>query len=470
MARVLQTGFEFPGTGPTVGTGTGIPASWVPAAILPSLGLPITATGTSVAVLKQGTSTTSTYPISHKSLTGIGGSCYAYIAGSNGSGITASMTNGISEGTIGFAYRPFSSATDGLIFYALTSSGQVIFTLRYANSKFYLSTGSGLLSGSLLSQDNAVNLVGSYTGAVDTSVWSWITIEFRIHPTAGYIRVYVNSLAGSSTPVINVSTWAPGATIGAYKMLSTSYTIYSGAAYCIDDLSVNSKSISFVSSTGTLSSGNTITGAGSGATASVTYVENLDSTYGGSGAGRVTVSRITGTFSDGETISNGSGWSATIRFAGGNFEGLDYNSGRMGETYLVGLSLSADRSVEMTGSDGNAVNNYLLLNEQLADDTTFTQALGVSTALDLYELEDITQDVSIISAISINSRIKKAGDVNYAIPTIDIAGQKAYYVPADITTALSYRKQHSVIDVNGLSNEPLSKQNVNDLAVGLRFK
>ncbi len=225
-----------------------------------------------------------------------------------------------------------------------------------------------------------------------------------------------------------------------------------------------------IKGTGTLSSGNTITGATSGATASVTYVENLDSTYGGSGAGRVTVSGITGTFSDGETISNGSGWSATIRLAGGSFEGLDYNSGRMGETYLVGLSLSADRSVEMTGSDGNSVNNYLLLNEQLADDTTFTQALGVSTALDLYELENITQDVSIISAISINSRIKKAGDVNYAIPTIDIAGQKAYSTPIDITTALSYRKQHSVIDVNGLSNEPLSKQNVNDLAVGLRFK
>jgi len=470
MARVLQTGFEFPGTGPTVGTGSAIPASWVTAASMPSLGLPITAIGTAPTILKQGTSTTSTFPISHKSLTGIGGSCYALITGSNGSGITASMTNGISEGTIGFAHKPFTSTTDGLIFYALTSSGQQIFTLRYAYSKFYLVTGNATLSGTMTALDGAANLVGSYSGAPDSSVWSWITIEFKIHPTAGYIRVYVNSLGGSSTPIINVSTWAPGATIGAYKMSAVSYTIYGANAYAIDDLSVNSKSISFVSSTGTLSSGNTITGATSGATASVTYVENLDSTYGGSGAGRVTVSGITGTFSDGETISNGSGWSATIRLAGGSFEGLDYNSGRMGETYLVGLSLSADRSVEMTGSDGNSVNNYLLLNEQLADDTTFTQALGVSTALDLYELENITQDVSIISAISINSRIKKAGDVNYAIPTIDIAGQKAYSTPIDITTALSYRKQHSVIDVNGLSNEPLSKQNVNDLAVGLRFK
>ncbi len=185
MARVLQTGFEFPGTGPTVGTGSAIPASWVTAASMPSLGLPITAIGTAPTILKQGTSTTSTFPISHKSLTGIGGSCYALITGSNGSGIIASMTNGISEGTIGFAYRSTSSATDGLLFYAQTSSGQQIFTLRYAYSKFYLVTGNATLTGTMTALDGAANLVGSYSGAPDSSVWSWITIEFKIHPTAG---------------------------------------------------------------------------------------------------------------------------------------------------------------------------------------------------------------------------------------------------------------------------------------------
>jgi len=470
MARVLQTGFEFPGTGPNLGTGTNTGASWVTGSSISLLGLPVSSISSGSQIVKTGGTGFGAYSAAHRSLTDIGGSCYASVSGSDLTGIRASFDNGISEGVIGFAYKPNNSYGYGLYFGALNSSGQYIFTLRNHFGKFYLSTGQGYSAINQTTQESSTALIGSSSGSMDINVWSWVTIEFKIHPTSGYIRVYVNSLAGSSTPIINITNWSPGATIGAYRLSSTAYYVIDSKPFLIDDICINSKSISFASAAGSLSSGNTITGATSGATASVTYVENLDSTYGGSGMGRVTVSGITGTFSNGEIISNGSGWSATVRLAGGDFSGLDYNSGRMGETYLIGLSLSADRSIEMTGSDGNTVNNYQLLNEQLADDTTFTQALGVSTALDLYELDNITQNVSIISAISVNSRIKKAGDVNSAIPTIQLSGQSSYSIPIDITTALSYRKQHSIIDVNGISNEPFSKQNVNDLAVGLRFK
>jgi hypothetical protein len=384
--------------------------------------------------------------------------------------MTVSMSNGIAEGTIGFAYKPFSSgATGGLNFTAVTSTGLGIFTLRNVFSKVYLFPGGG--SYSTNEGTMAAASIANYAGNVDTSIWSWVSIEFKIHPTNGYIRVYINSIGGLSTPIINVSTWAAGATIGAYRMTGCTFMMYNSLAYYIDDVCVNSKSVSFVSSSGTLSAGNTITGGTSGATATVTYVENMDSTYGTAGAGRITITGITGTFTDGESISNGSGWSATIQLAGGDFDGLDYNSSTVGETYLIGLSLSGDRSVMMTGSDGDQVNNYLLLNEQLADDTTFVQAVGVDTALDLYELDDITQNISVISAISINTRIKKAGEINYAIPAVDIGGTTVYpSTPINITTNLSYAKKHTVIDINADQNQPFSKQNINDLAVGIRFK
>lgn len=125
----------------------------------------------------------------------------------------------------------------------------------------------------------------------------------------------------------------------------------------------------------------------------------------------------------------------------------------------------------MTGSDGNQTNNYALLNEQIADDTTFVEALGVATALDLYELENITQNATVVSAISINTRLKKSGEINYAIPAIDLNGTTQYSPSVlDISTNLSYRKKHSVIDVNQATNDPFSKQEINDLAIGIRFK
>lgn len=457
MARVLQTGFEFPGSGTAITSGIYIGTENMVAGYVPSLGLPILSAGHGVHKVPAGYSGSYT---AHKSITGLGGSSYLVPSGLNTSTSIGNTTVPIREGHFGFAYRPITSSGNSLKLEVKDSSGTTLFGLQIAGANF-----------SIVNYGYAA-AVASAPAALDTTVWSWITCSFKIHPTDGYIKAYVNSVSGNSTPLVEYS-YAFGATNGVKNVSSfllTSINTTSGV-YHIDDFVVNSKSISFVSSSGSIAAGNTITGATSGATASVTYAENYDSTYGISGAGRLTIHAISGTFIDGEEISNGSGWSATIQFAGGGEAGLDLNSSKPGETYILGLSLSADRSVEMTGSDGNQTNNYALLNEQIADDTTYVEALGVSTAMDLYELENITQNATVISAISINTRLKKSGEINSAIPAINLNGTTQYSPSVlDISTNLSYRKKHSVIDINQATNDPFSKQEINDLAIGIRFK
>jgi hypothetical protein len=48
--------------------------------------------------------------------------------------------------------------------------------------------------------------------------------------------------------------------------------------------------------------------------------------------------------------------------------------------------------------------------------------------------------------------------------------RKIHYPYLDISTNLSYRKKHSIIEINQATNDPFSKQEVNDLAIGIRFK
>jgi len=462
MARVLQTGFEYPGTATVLGGTSGTTTVYAisGSANLILLGLPISSS--SIASSSYAAKTISGYTggsPAHKSLSNLGGQAYLTIGGVSSTDIAFPLDNALSEGYVSFAYKPHVTNLAGLLLNFKNSSGTVLFNLRHTGGFFRLYSGNG-----------TTTLAGSSASlsSFDNSVWSWVSIEFKAYSTTGYIKIYVNSVGGTATPIIDY-TWTGG---GSNKVGAVSFGfLASGSEYMVDDLVINSKSISYTGSAGTLSAGNTITGAVSGATAIATYNESQDSTYGVSGAGRVTVSNITGHFQNGETISNGSGWSATVALAGGEFDGLDFNSAKPGETYIVGLSLSGDRTIQMTGSDGDATNNYALLNEQLADDTTYVQALGVTTALDLYELENLTQDISVVSAISLNSRLKKAGEINYAIPAIDLAGQTTYPVPPmDISTTLSYKKKHSVIDVNKNNNEPFSKQNINDLAIGIRFK
>ena len=125
----------------------------------------------------------------------------------------------------------------------------------------------------------------------------------------------------------------------------------------------------------------------------------------------------------------------------------------------------------MTGSDGNQVDNYLLLNKSVTNDSTYVQALGVSTALDLYDLENITQNITGITGISYTSRVKKAGDINTVIPAIKV-GDTVQYSPStiDITGNLSYAQKYRVIDVNSSTNEAFTKSQIDGAAVGLRFK
>jgi len=460
MARVFQTGFEFPGSGTSITSGIYTGLQSISAAYVPSLGLPIASSSNPVYKVPAGY--TGSY-FQHKSISGLGGSSFLTLSGSGTVTNLGSMQTPIKEGFFGFAYR--HNGSSGLRIHVKSTDGIALFGIMM-NSGYF-----NIINPLIISLGNP-QVLASVPATFDTTIWSWISCDFKIHPTDGYIKVYVNSISGNSTPLVQYN-FAFGATNGQKSISSFDLTATNATSYVhyIDDFVVNSKSISYISSTGSISSGNTITGQISGATASVTSVELSDSTYGVSGSGRLTLTTISGTFVDGESISNGSGWSADIQLAGGGEAGLDFNSSKPGETFIVGLSLSADRSVEMTGSDGDQTNNYALLNEQIADDTTFVEALGVSTAMDLYELENITQNATVVSAISINTRLKKSGDINYAIPAIELNGTTQYSPSVlDISTNLSYRKKHSIIDVNQVTNDPFSKQEINDFAIGIRFK
>lgn len=456
MARIFQTGFEFPGAGTAVNAGTFGGTQTIGASAVSSLGIPVISSGNPLYKIPSGYTGAIS---SHKSVNSLGGSSVLCPFGANTTTSLGNFSAAISEGYIGFAFKSVNTSI-GYKVAVKNSAGNIIFYIAHTSGIFQILNSAG-------------TSIASYTSTTDTSIWSWISVDFKVHPTDGYVKVYINSILGSSTPTVQITGYAFGATVGAYKASIIDFICQTASAnaHYIDDLVINSKSISFISSSGTPAVGNTVTGATSGATATVDYIEMSDSTYGIASSGRLTISRITGTFVDGESIGNGSGWTSVVQFAGGGEAGLDFNSSKPGETYIIGISLSADRYADMTGSDGNKVNNYALLNEQIADDTTFVEAIGVSTAMDLYELEDVTQNASVISAISINTRLKKSGDINTAIPAIDLNGTTQYSSSTlDISTNISYKKKHSIFDVNQVTNDPFSKQEVSDLAIGIRFK
>lgn len=78
MARVFQTGFEFPGTGTLATSGTYIGHQYISAGYVPSLGLPIASSGNNVNKVPEGYTGTHT---SHKSITGLGGSSFLALYG-----------------------------------------------------------------------------------------------------------------------------------------------------------------------------------------------------------------------------------------------------------------------------------------------------------------------------------------------------------------------------------------------------
>jgi len=463
MARILQTGFEVP---PGL-TFSGTNLAWFNlngVTGLNTLGLPVqfSQDSGSSSNYNHCTLTNPANSGSHKSVTGLGGSAVLQFGYQDRVGANFDLPFSAKEGFFSFAVKAVATFYDnipadpGYSFKISLWNGGTLLAGGYQHSASNLHVTSSVVNGTLASPA-PVPLV------LDTSIWHWVTLGWTETTTS----LWVNT-AGSS-PVLTYTGLTSGLNRIKIRMNGTAQP------FAIDDVVVHVPTISFENCS-SISSAPTgvITGSNSGATANITTVDFSDSVYGVANTGRLYVYGVTGTFQNGEQISNSDGsWTATIKFAGGGEGGLDINSGKPGETFIYSLSLTGDKAggIQMTGSDGNQVNNYALINEPLANDTTYVQAAGLDTALDLYTMSDLPSTIQSVTGISITTRAKKAGAIGKLIPAIDINNSVQYPgTPIDISTDYIYKKRFKVIDVNDVTNDLFTREQINNANIGLRFK
>ena len=473
MARIYQTGFELPGATPnsSLTTNSGTAPGWI-GTNFTNAGMPGFNTSYSsvsgFSVSNDGFAIIKSDSLSHKSVAGLGGSTWlrARYLNSAGAGRIAGfvLPYSIYDGYISFAVKPNLDSLNSFSFAPLYSAGNLTTSSTMTTLAGGFEHSAGYMKG-LAANRSALASPAPVALQLDSTVWHWVTFEFK---NGVGTKIYV-STAGSSAVLETTGLSSPvsGFAFYTYRVSGSNHE------YLIDDIVVHTPSVSFIncSSTSSLPSG-VITGSDSGATGTISNVEFSDSTYGVANAGRLIIYGVSGQFTDGEQISSAAGWTATVKLTGGGENGLDFNSGKPGQTYMLGLALNGDRSgsIEMTGSDGNQTDNYLLLNKSVLNDSTYVQAIGASTAMDLYDLSDISQSITGITGISMVTRVKKAGDINTLIPAIKIGDNVQYSNSIDITGNLSYAQKYKVIDINSSTNESFTKAQIDGAAVGLRFK
>lgn len=187
-----------------------------------------------------------------------------------------------------------------------------------------------------------------------TGQWYLVEMEVYSHDTNGIFKVWLDN-----NLIIDFS----GDTLdGTTKMLNLrlhgSYTHY------WDDIAVNSITMRYDTETsGPFQVGELITGATNGGTAIITILEDNGTT------GVFTLEDWNGiAFDDGEAIEGGTSFADAFVDApnAAYINGFEPNSGRIGNGFITSIAPNANgTNSQLTGSDGNSVDNYLLVDERV---------------------------------------------------------------------------------------------------------
>lgn len=261
-------------------------------------------------------------------------------------------------------------------------------------------------TGAITIRRGSSDLITSASSSFATNTWHWLHTWGKIDNTTGFARARIGSWANLVAEITGVDTQQDASNnyTDSVRLDSTG-----GVSY-FDDLKVYARSMYYTGGTGGAGVpvvGNTLTGVNSGATLVVTHVFD---NAGGSGC--VFVMDVSGTFESGETIGNGSGWTAVA----GNSLANDQTHLWVDEQYIFLSSTSSDVSVNFDTTTGT--DHYTEVDDS-ADTATY---VGTNTPndLDQFGITTVLPPGAIVDTIcaSVYARLNGVSAVNNIRPGI----------------------------------------------------
>ncbi len=254
---------------------------------------------------------------------------------------------------------------------------------------------------------------GNYLGTIlATSVgtfpllqWHQIEFHYFIDNTAGFCHVYVNDDGTYATPAVSV-TGVDTQDDGSVDSTNRIQVRMPGVACRIDDIAVNSVSLSY--DTGTVAppaAGETLTGGTSGATCVVSHV------HGDTTSGRVLVHTVSGVFADNEPLTSSGTFVGAVNAPNADYvDGFEPQSQAPGEGFIVYLKPSGNGNTsDLVGTDGDSTDNYLLVDDDPIDATTEGVVTGTDGDYDTYDLETLPASANSINAVAVTCTAFKDG-------------------------------------------------------------
>lgn len=228
---------------------------------------------------------------------------------------------------------------------------------------------------------NAGTLLATSVATVTTSVWHRFEVHYFSDQTTGFVRVYVDDPGDYSSPIVEYT----GDTCNEATEGFTRVEVGGSVTTRLDDLAVNSISIRFDNlASGTPAAGDAITWPGGGSAEVSGYIDR------GSNAGTLIVhtsNHRTNPISDNDEITDGT-WTADAVVPNGTYEfGMEPQSYFPGEGFVIYKEVDGDVSgqIQLTGTDGDSTNNYLLVDDNAVDTTTEGVISDTDGFYDIYE-------------------------------------------------------------------------------------
>jgi len=341
------------------------------------------------------------------------------------------------------------------------------------DSKF----GISVIEGGFEPTAKQVSVVISFSGTVGLQVggtnvangstifsngWHWYVLEYFCHPTSGFMNLYVDGVLEIATGLINTRGFSGADYFNQVQM-------YFGSNSQLDDIVINTPTISYSSGSGTPTVGTTVTGATSLSTAVISGYREYSP-----GVGFLILSPSIGStsgpygFEFGETL-NASGWSATANQKDIDSNGLDINSGIPKENFLLLLRPTSDVSVQLTGSDSDQVDNFANVNEVPFGTTTNFNEGDVSGLADIYSMQNLPFSPESVEAVEVVVYATRSGDISGVEPGIDPGLGVTYGDIKLVGSGGTYAKGSHIFDVNPDTGDAWTESDVNSSDIAVRL-
>lgn len=310
--------------------------------------------------------------------------------------------------------------------------------------------------------------VGGTTVATGTTIfnsgWHWVALEYFCDDTLGFMNLYVDDVQEIT---FNSSDTRGDATYDFWNEVQ----IELGVNSQLDDIVINTATVSYVGGTGLPTVGNVVTGGTSGATAVITsFAESI------SGVGYLTLEPNPGDivgpsgFTLTEGLSDGAGWTSTSAQVDMGADGLDKNSGKPLETFLLLLRTTSTTSAGLTGQDADQIDNHLNVDDNPFGSDALTYNEGAASGLeDVYGMESIPFSPESIDAVEIIVYASRAGSIPGVKLGVNPGSGTTYGENKAVGSGGTFAKGSQIFDVNPDTSIAWTEGNVNssDIAVKL---